>query len=305
MLLQEFLNVVLCPMAHKSGFVNIIGRPNAGKSTLMNALVGEQMAIVSHKAQTTRHRILGIVNQPGLQLVFSDTPGIIDPEYGLQQSMMRFVATALKDADVLIFLAALGTGPSSEEELLKQLKNVDVPLLVLLNKVDLGKQEQIEQQVSQWRKALPNALVAPISALHDFNVDMVFDKVVELLPEHPPYYDDDTLTDRPLRFFVAEIVRQKLLLNYHQEIPYSCEVVVNRFKEKDGLIKIQADIIVARDSQKGIIIGHQGKMLKKTGMQARKDLEGYLDRKVFLELQVKVDKNWRDKKDALKKYGYE
>lgn len=291
-------------MAQRSGFVNIIGRPNAGKSTLMNALVGEKMAIISHKAQTTRHRILGIVNKKDLQIVFSDTPGIIDPEYGLQKSMMRFVSSAMQDADILIFLTTIGTNPNEETELLEKIKGVEAPLMVLINKIDLDQQAQIEKDVTAWRSALPEALVAPISALHDFNVDMVFDKIVELIPEHPAYYDEDALTDKPLRFFISEIVREKILLNYHQEIPYSCEVVVTDYKDEQGMIRIKAEVFVARESQKGIIIGHQGKMLKRTGTQARKDLEQYLRKKVFLELFVKVDKNWRDKDDALKKFGY-
>ena len=270
----------------------------------MNALVGEPMAIVSHKAQTTRHRILGIVNKKDLQIVFSDTPGIIDPDYGLQKSMMRFVSSAMQDADVLILLTVIGSDPEEEHELLERLRHQKAPLMVLINKIDLSDQDKVEQSVQAWRKALPKALVAPISALHDFNLNMVYDKIVELIPEHPPYYAEDALTDKPLRFFISEIVREKIMLNYHQEVPYSCEVVVNEYKDEQGIIRIKAEIFVARETQKGIIIGHQGKMLKRTGTQARKDLEKYLHKKVFLELFVKVDKNWRDRDDALKKYGY-
>ena len=270
----------------------------------MNALVGEPMAIISHKAQTTRHRIIGIVNEKDLQIVFSDTPGIIDPKYGLQKSMMRSVSSALKDADVLVWLTTLGTSPGDEQELIGKVNDHKAPLLVLINKADLGQQEAIAEDVQKWREALPNALVAPISALHDFNINMVYDKIVELIPEHPPYFEEDELTDRPLRFFISEIIREKILKNYHQEIPYSCEVLVNEYKDEAEIIKIKAEVVVARESQKGIIIGHGGKMLKKTGSQARADLEKYLQKKVFLEVFVKVDKNWRDKDDTLKKYGY-
>jgi GTP-binding protein Era len=291
-------------MAQRSGFVNIIGRPNAGKSTLMNALVGEPMAIISHKAQTTRHRIIGIVNEKDLQIVFSDTPGIIDPKYKLQKSMMRSVSSAMKDADVLIWLTTIGTDPEEEHDLIRKVKDHKAPLMVLINKIDLSDQEKIENDVTVWRKVLPNALVAPISALHDFNVKMVYDKIVELIPEHPQYFEEGELTDRPLRFFISEMIREKILKNYHQEIPYSCEVIVNEYKEEEDIIRIKADVIVARETQKGIIIGHQGKMLKRTGTQSRIDLEKYLQKKIFLEIFVRVDKNWRDKDDSLKKFGY-
>ena len=291
-------------MPQRSGFVNIIGRPNAGKSTLMNALVGEPMAIISHKAQTTRHRILGIVNEKDLQIVFSDTPGIIDPKYKLQKIMMRSVSSAMKDADVLIWLTTIGTDPEDEQDLIRKVKDHKAPLMVLINKIDLSEQDKIENDVTVWRKALPNALVAPISALHDFNVQMVYDKIVELIPEHPQYFEEGELTDRPLRFFVSEMIREKILKNYHQEIPYSCEVVVTEFKDEDRIVRIKAEIMVARETQKGIIIGHQGKMLKRTGTQSRLELEKYLQKKIYLELFVKVDKNWRDKDDTLKKYGY-
>lgn len=291
-------------MPQRSGFVNIIGRPNAGKSTLMNALVGEPMAIISHKAQTTRHRIIGIVNEKDLQMVFSDTPGIIDPKYKLQKSMMRSVSSAMKDADVLVWLTTIGTDPEDEHDLIRKVKDHKAPLMVLINKIDLGEQDKIENDVTAWRKVLPNALVAPISALHDFNVKMVYDKIVELIPEHPQYFEEGELTDRPLRFFISEMIREKILKNYHQEIPYSCEVVVNEYKEEEDIIRIKADVMVARETQKGIIIGHQGKMLKRTGTQSRLELEKYLQKRIYLELFVKVDKNWRDKDDTLKKYGY-
>jgi len=291
-------------MPQRSGFVNIIGRPNAGKSTLMNALVGEPMAIISHKAQTTRHRILGIVNEKDLQIVFSDTPGIIDPKYKLQKIMMRSVSSAMKDADVLIWLTTIGTDPEDEQDLIRKVKDHKAPLMVLINKIDLSEQDKIENDVTVWRKALPNALVAPISALHDFNVQMVYDKIVELIPEHPQYFEEGELTDRPLRFFISEMIREKILKNYHQEIPYSCEVVVVEYKDEDRIVRIKAEIMVARETQKGIIIGHQGKMLKRTGTQSRLELEKYLQKKIYLELFVKVDKNWRDKDDTLKKYGY-
>jgi len=270
----------------------------------MNALVGEPMAIISHKAQTTRHRIIGIVNEKDLQIVFSDTPGIIDPKYKLQKSMMRSVSSAMKDADVLVWLTTIGIDPEEEHDLIRKVKDHKAPLMVLINKIDLGEQDKIENDVTAWRKVLPNALVAPISALHDFNVKMVYDKIVELIPEHPQYFEEGELTDRPLRFFISEMIREKILKNYHQEIPYSCEVVVNEYKEEEDIIRIKADVMVARETQKGIIIGHQGKMLKRTGTQSRIDLEKYLQKRIYLELFVKVDKNWRDKDDTLKKYGY-
>lgn len=289
---------------HKSGFVNIIGHPNVGKSTLMNELVGERISIITSKAQTTRHRILGIVNDEEHQIVFSDTPGIVEPAYKMHESMMGFVKSALTDADVILLMVEVKERTFKDQNILDKLKKVDTPILLLINKIDEVDQPFLEERVAFWEKELPKSEIYPLSALHNFNIDQILIRIKELLPEAPPFYDKDALTDRPERFFVSEIIREKILLNYQKEIPYSCEVVVEEFKEEERIIRIRANIMVIRDSQKGIIIGHQGKGLKKVGTEARIDMEKFLQKKVFLELFVKVNKDWRNDENQLKKYGY-
>ncbi|MBN8696624.1 MAG: GTPase Era [Bacteroidetes bacterium] len=291
-------------MAHKAGFVNIIGSPNVGKSTLMNVLVGERLSIITSKAQTTRHRIMGIVSGEDFQIVYSDTPGVLKPNYKLQESMMEFVHTALTDADVILFVTDIYEDIKIEEKILQKIKNTKVPVLLLVNKIDLADQEKLEAKVQYWKAEVPNAEVIPVSALEKFNVNYVFDRIIALLPESPGFYDKEQLTDKPEKFFVSEIIREKILMNYKKEIPYSVEVVVESFKEEEKIIKIRAEIIVVRDSQKGIIIGHQGKALKKVGTEARKDIEAFFQKQVFLELFVKVNKDWRDNDTQLKRFGY-
>lgn len=292
-------------MTHKAGFVNIIGSPNVGKSTLMNVLVGERLSIITSKAQTTRHRIMGIVNGEDFQIVYSDTPGVLKPNYKLQESMMEFVHTALTDADVILFVTDIYEDIRIEEKVLQTIKNTQAKVLLLVNKIDLAKdQDQLEAKVQYWKNEVPAAEVIPVSALEKFNVNYVFDRILALLPESPGYYDKDQLTDKPEKFFVSEIIREKILLNYKKEIPYSVEVVVESFKDEEKIIKIRADILVVRDSQKGIIIGHQGKALKKVGVEARKDIESFFGKQVFLELFVKVNKDWRDSDLQLKRFGY-
>ena len=291
-------------MNHKAGFVNIIGNPNVGKSTLMNAWVGERLSIISAKAQTTRHRILGIVNHDNYQVVLSDTPGILEPAYKLQENMMDFVYGAFQDADVLVYMVEIGEKKMNNEIIFSKLKNSKQPLLLLLNKIDKVDQESLEQHFEYWQTELPNAKIYPISALNKFNLDTVFDTVVSLLPDSPPYYDKETLTDKPERFFVNEIIREKILKYYSKEIPYSVEVEVEDFKKDSDLLTIRAIIYVARDSQKGIIIGHKGKALNKIGTLARRDLENFFNSKVFLDLYVKVNKDWRNKESQLKRFGY-
>ncbi len=291
-------------MAHKAGFVNIIGSPNVGKSTLMNVLVGERLSIITSKAQTTRHRIMGIVSGEDFQIVYSDTPGVLKPNYKLQESMMEFVHTALTDADVILFVTDIYEDIKIEEKILQKIKNTKVPVLLLVNKIDLADQEKLEAKVQYWKTEVPNAEVIPVSALEKFNVNYVFDRIIALLPESPGFYDKEQLTDKPEKFFVSEIIREKILMNYKKEIPYSVEVVVESFKEEEKIIKIRAEIIVVRDSQKGIIIGHQGKALKKVGTEARKDIEAFFQKQVFLELFVKVNKDWRDNDTQLKRFGY-
>ncbi len=291
-------------MAHKSGFISIVGNPNVGKSTLMNLLVGERLSIITPKSQTTRHKILGIVNEEDYQLVFSDTPGVLDPGYKLQESMLRFSKSALSDADVILFITDTIEKPGKNIDFIDSVKKSGVAVFLLINKIDLSNQEKLEELISLWSDLLPNAEIFPISALHKFNIDTLFKKILEVVPESPPYFDKDALTDKPLRFFVSEIIREKILLYYQQEIPYSTEVEIESFKEKDKHTEIEAIIHVARDSQKGILIGHQGKALKKLGTQARKDIEKFLDKKVFLKLFVKVSKNWRDEDQLLKQFGY-
>ena len=292
-------------MTHKSGYVNIIGNPNVGKSTLMNALIGHKLSIITHKAQTTRHRILGILNQKDYQIIFSDTPGVIAPEYKLQESMMNFVYSALKDADVLIYMIEIGEKGLKDQKLYERLKKVTTPLLLLLNKIDLSEQDFVAKEMERWRIEFPAAELLPISALNNFNIDIVKNRLVELLPICPPYYDKDALTDKSERFFIQEIIREKILKHYKKEIPYSVEIEVKEFVEQEDLVKIRAVIYVMRESQRGIIIGHKGMGLKRIGSEARRDIEKMLDKKVFLETPVQVKKNWRDNNKELKKFGYE
>ena len=297
-------------MAHKAGFVSIIGKPNVGKSTLMNVLVGERLSIITPKAQTTRHRILGIVNEEEYQIVFSDTPGIIKPKYSLQESMMSFVNGSLTDADVLLFVTDINE-EHDEEDVLEKILNRNIPTIVLINKIDKALQEQVDEKIAYWQEKLNPVAIYAISALHNHNVDGLLERVLEMLPEHPPYYDKEDLTDRSERFFVSEIIREKIFLNYQKEIPYSTEVIVKSFKEeemkndKGALIRITAEIVVERDSQKNILIGTGGSMLKKVGTEARLEIEKFLDSKVFLEMFVKVIPDWRSKKNYLKSFGYD
>lgn len=290
---------------HKSGFVNIIGNPNVGKSTLMNALVGERLSIITSKAQTTRHRIMGIVNGDDFQIVYSDTPGILNPKYKLQESMLKFVNTAFVDADVILYVTDIKETMDKNEKYLERLKNSKVPVLLLVNKVDLSNQKELEGKVQQWHELLPKAEILPISALEKFNLGPIFDRILELLPEGPPYYPKDELTDKNERFFVEEIIREKVLLLYQKEIPYSVEIAVESFKDEEKIIKIGAVIFVNRNTQKGIIIGHKGEMLKRVGTEARKDMEEFFGKKIFLEMFVKVRKDWRDNDSQLRKFGYE
>lgn len=291
-------------MNHKAGFVNIIGNPNVGKSTLMNAFIGEKLSIITSKAQTTRHRILGIVNGEDFQIVFSDTPGIIKPAYEMQQDMMGFVKSALEDADVLIYMVEIGEKELKDEAFFKRIIHAEMPVLLLINKIDLSNQEILEEQFAFWKEKVPNALIFPISAINNFNVTEVFNKIIELLPESPAYYPKDQLTDKPERFFVNEAIREKILLNYDKEIPYSVEVETEEFIEEENIIKIKTVIMVERNSQKGIIIGHKGEALKNVGRAARLDLEKFFDKKIFLEIFVKVSKDWRSNSFQLKRMGY-
>ena len=289
----------------KSGFVNIIGNPNVGKSTLMNALVGERLSIITAKAQTTRHRIMGIVGGDDFQIVYSDTPGILRPNYKLQESMMGFVTGALKDADVILYVTdTVEKGDDASEEIIEKVKLSAIPTIVVINKIDLSNQERLEELVAEWHERLPEAKVVPVSALEGFNVGGVFDSIMQLLPKGMPYYDEGTLTDRPMRFFASEIIREKIFLNYDKEIPYSVEIVIEEYKEEPTIDRISAIIYVARDSQKGIIIGHRGEMLKRVGTAARLELEKFLGKKVFLQLHVKVDEGWRNSQRSLRRYGY-
>ena len=291
-------------MEHKSGFVNIIGNPNVGKSTLMNALVGEKLSIITAKAQTTRHRILGIVNNDDYQIVFSDTPGIIKPAYELQSSMMDFVKSALDDADILIYMVEVGEKELKNEGFFHKIIHSEIPVILLLNKIDTSSQEVVEQKVDYWKEKVPNATVFVISALEKFNIDSLFEKIVALLPEAPPYYPKDQLTDKPERFFVNEKIREKILIHYKKEIPYAVEVEAEEFVEEDTIVRIRSVIMVERETQKGIIIGHKGTAIKRVGAEARKDLEKFFQKKVFIELYVKVNKNWRSDKNQLKRFGY-
>lgn len=291
-------------MSHKAGYVNIIGNPNVGKSTLMNALVGERLSIITSKAQTTRHRILGIVNGEDFQVLFSDTPGIIKPAYDLQSSMMDFVKSAFDDADVLIYMVEIGEKELKDEAFFNRIIHSKIPVLLLLNKIDKSNQEQLEEQVAVWKEKVPNAEIFPISALENFNVQAVFDRILELLPLSPPFYPKDALTDKPERFFVNETIREKILLNYEKEIPYAVEIETEEFKEEDDIIRIRALIMVERDTQKGIIIGHKGAAIKRVGVQSREDLEKFFGKQIHIELYVKVNKDWRNNAYQLKRFGY-
>lgn len=292
-------------MSHKSGFVNIVGNPNVGKSTLMNNLVGERLSIITSKAQTTRHRIFGIVNGEDFQIVYSDTPGVLKPNYKLQESMLKFSRSALSDADVLLYVTDVFDQYEKNEDFISKVKENEAPLILVINKIDLINQEKLELLVEKWKSLLPKAEIYPISALENFNVDVLLKRIKDLLPDGPPFFDKDQLTDKPARFFVTEIIREKILQNYEKEIPYSVEVEVEQFKEEDKLIRINAVIYAERDSQKGIIIGHGGKSLKKVGTEARKDLETFFEKKIFLELFVKVEKDWRNKDIKLRGFGYQ
>ena len=300
---------------HKSGFVNIVGNPNVGKSTLMNLLVGERISIATFKAQTTRHRIMGILNTPEMQICFSDTPGVLKPNYKLQEQMLQFSESALQDADVLLYVTDMVETPDKNAEFLEKVQQLKVPILVLINKIDSltpdpspkgegSVQQQLTAKVDEWHSILPQAEIYPISALHKFGVDQVLNRIKELLPESPAYFDKNAWTDKPARFFVTEIIREKILLYYDKEIPYSVEAVVESFKEEKDLIRIEAVIYVERESQKGIIIGHQGVALKRVSSEARKELERFFGKKIYLQCYVKVDKDWRSSEKAMKQYGY-
>jgi GTP-binding protein Era len=292
-------------MSHKAGFVNIIGYPNVGKSTLMNALVGERLSIITSKAQTTRHRILGIVNGEDFQIVYSDTPGIIrNPAYKMHGRMNNYIESALMDADIILLMTEPGI-KFSEEKILQDVVSSSVPVLVLINKIDLSSQEEVESQISYWKEKISRAEVIPVSAIEHFNIEKVLDGILEKLPESPPYYPKDELTDRSERFFVSEMIREKIFLNYKKEIPYSAEVAVELFKETDDLIKIFAVIFVERETQKGILLGHKGNAIKKTGTMARKAIEEFFGKKVYLQLTVKVNKDWRNDDKTLERFGYD
>ena len=290
---------------HRAGFVNIVGNPNVGKSTLSNRLVGERLSIITSKAQTTRHRIMGIVNGDDYQIVFSDTPGVLKPKFKLQQSMLEYSTGALVDADVLLYVTDVVETPTKNQDFLDRVAKEKIPILLVINKIDLLKgNDELLRIIEQWKQLLPNAEVFPTSALENFNVDNIMKRIVELLPESPPYFGKDALTDRSSRFFVTEIVREKILLTYDKEVPYATQVIVEKFDESDTAIHIMAVIYVERDSQKGIIIGHQGKMLKRVGTLARKDIETFFEKRVFLELYVKVEKDWRNQENKLRAFGY-
>ena len=291
-------------MPHKAGFVNIVGSPNVGKSTLMNAMLGEKLSIITSKAQTTRHRILGFINEMDYQIIFSDTPGVVNPAYKLHEQMNSYVLTALRDADVLLLITDIFEDSMNYEPIFEKIKKISAPILLLINKIDLSNQDQVKEKIELWQKKLPKAEIYPISALHNFHLTEVYDRIIALLPENPPFFPKDELTDKPMRFFVSEIIREKIFLHYKKEIPYSCEVVVSSYKEEKQIVRIRAEIMVARDSQKSILIGQGGRKLKSVGIDARKDIEAFIGKKVFLETYVKVDKDWRNKDARLKYYGY-
>jgi GTP-binding protein Era len=291
-------------MAHRAGYVNIIGKPNVGKSTLMNAMVGEKLSIISAKAQTTRHRIHGIVNHPDYQIVFSDTPGLLEPGYRLQEAMLKAARSALVDADVILYLTEAGDRPDPGDEVLKKLKRMKIPVIVVINKIDLSNQEAVMADIESWNTIFPGAEKIPVSAREKFNVDLVFSRILEYLPESPPYYPKDALTDKSERFFAGEMIREKILLHYRQEVPYAVEVEIVSFREEEKLIRIFAVICVEREGQKGILIGNEGKALKRVGREARIDMEAFFSKKVFLELKVNVNKDWRNSERQIKKFGY-
>ena len=289
---------------HRSGFVNIVGNPNVGKSTLMNRLVGEKLSIITPKSQTTRHRIIGIVNTPEYQVVYSDTPGVLRPNYKLQEQMLNFSLSALDDADVLLYVTDVVEKTDKNDEFLSKVQRLNLPVLLLINKIDQTTQTELEKMVDTWHEMLPDAEIYPISALNNFSIDRVQKRILELLPESPPYFEKDALTDKPARFFVNEIIREKALLLYQKEVPYSIEAIVEEFKEETDIIRIRAIILVERDTQKGIVIGHKGESQKRLGTLARKDIELFFEKKVFLQLYVKVEKDWRNRDNLLKNFGY-
>ena len=291
-------------MSHKAGFVNIVGSPNVGKSTLMNRLLGEKLSIVTSKAQTTRHRILGILNDENYQIVFSDTPGVVNSAYKMHDAMMGYVNTALQDADILIFITDIFENDMNHKETLLKIQKLNIPVICLINKIDLGDQEKVMERITYWQDRLPDAYVFLMSALHGFNIDLLWDKIHQLLPESPAYFDKDSISDRPMRFFVSEIIREKIFIHCQKEVPYSCHIEVEEYIEEPNIIKMRALIIVERDSQKGIIIGKGGIMLKRIGREARIEIEKFVGQKVFLETYVKVDKEWRSTDNKLKRYGY-
>ncbi len=291
-------------MAHKSGFVNIIGNPNVGKSTIMNSLVGEKISIITSKSQTTRHRIMGIVSGEDFQIVYSDTPGVLEPKYKLQESMLKFAESALEDADVILYVTDVYEKYHKNQRFLSKVQQLESPVLLLLNKIDLSNQEEVEALYEEWTKVLPKATIIPLAALHGFNMPAVLEHIMARLPEGPAFFPKDQLTDKTERFFVSEIIREKILLNYQKEIPYSVEVVIETFKHEPGLLRIQSLIVADRDSQKGILIGHKGEALKRVGSQARMDIESFFGTKVFLEIFVKVDKDWRNRERSLRNFGY-
>jgi len=300
--MQTFLKII---MTHKAGFVNIIGYPNVGKSTLMNALVGEKLSIITSKAQTTRHRIMGIVNAEDFQIVYSDTPGIVkDPSYKMHEYMNQYIESALVDADVILLIHETGQ-LFEENEVLERIIKANIPVMVIINKIDLSDQESVVKEMAYWSTRLPGAEVIPISAIKNFNVSKVFDEILTVLPESPPFFPKDELSDRSVRFFVSEIIREKVFTNYKKEIPYAVEVAVDEYKEEPKLVRISATIFVDRESQKAIILGHQGKSIKKVGTEARKDIEEFIQNKVFLQITVKVNKDWREKENMLKRFGYD
>ncbi|HRP52379.1 MAG TPA: GTPase Era [Fluviicola sp.] len=291
-------------MIHKSAFVNIVGSPNVGKSTLMNGLVGEKLSIVTSKAQTTRHRIHGLANGDDYQIVFSDTPGVVNASYKLHEAMISYVESSLKDADILLFITDMQENEMNHKETLERIVKLKIPIILVLNKIDLGDQNKLEERVQYWKEKVPNAEIIPCSALHRFNLDTLWDRILKLAPEGPAYFDKEELSDRPMRFFVSEMIREKIFLHCDKEVPYACQVEIETYKESENIVHIRALIIVERDSQKGIIIGNKGSMLKRIGKDARLDMEAFLGKKVFLETFVKVDKDWRTSEQKLKKYGY-
>ncbi len=291
-------------MSHKAGFVNIVGSPNVGKSTLMNRLMGQKLSIVTPKAQTTRHRILGIVNEDDYQIVFSDTPGVVNAAYKMHDAMMGYVNSAIQDADILIFITDIFEDEMNHLETLERIQKLEIPVITLINKIDLGTQEKIMERITYWQERLPKSYVYLMSALHGFNIDLLWERILKMTPESPAYYDKEDISDRPMRFFVSEIIREKIFIHCQKEIPYSCHIEIEEYLEEAGLTRIRALIIVERDSQKGIVIGKGGEMLKRIGREARQEIEPFVGQKVFLETFVKVDKDWRGTDSKLKKYGY-